>query len=68
MQHDNDNTPRLISIKTVAEMTSLSRTAINALRMAGMFPAAVQLGPRRIGFVRAEVEEWIDRRIDARAA
>ncbi|UOK70430.1 AlpA family phage regulatory protein [Ancylobacter polymorphus] len=47
-------------------MTSLSRPAINSLRAAGQFPAAVQLGERRIGFVRAEVLAWINARIAAR--
>jgi prophage regulatory protein len=60
--------PRLVSIKTVAAMTSLSRTMINALRSDGVFPVAVELGPRRIGFVRDEVEVWIDSRIAARQA
>ena len=62
----NDNLPPIISIKTAAQMTSLSRPAINSLRAAGQFPAAVQLGERRIGFVRAEVVDWINSRIAAR--
>lgn len=62
----NDNLPPIISIKTAAAMTSLSRPAINSLRAAGQFPAAVQLGERRIGFVRAEVDQWIRDRIAAR--
>ena len=62
----NDNLPPIISIKTAAAMTSLSRPAINSLRAAGHFPAAVQLGERRIGFVRIEVLAWIDARIAAR--
>ena len=64
----NDNLPPIISIKTAATMTSLSRPAINSLRAAGQFPAAVQLGERRIGFVRAEVMAWIEERIAARNA
>ncbi|MGU3494234.1 helix-turn-helix transcriptional regulator [Xanthobacteraceae bacterium A53D] len=63
----NDNV-RIVSIKTAAEMTSLSRPAINVLRANGMFPAAVQLGERRIGFVKVEVEQWISDRIAARPA
>ncbi len=63
-----DNLPRLVSLNTVAAMTSLSRTAVNALRAADMFPIAVQLGPRRIAFVREEVEAWIDQRIGSRPA
>lgn len=62
----NDNLPPIISIKTAAAMTSLSRPAINSLRAAGQFPAAVQLGERRIGFVRAEVIDWINGRIAER--
>ena len=62
----NDNLPPIISIKVAAAMTSLSRPAINSLRAAGHFPQAVQLGERRIGFVRAEVLAWIDNRIAAR--
>lgn len=60
--------PRLVSIKTVVAMTSMSRTMINALRSDGAFPVAVELGPRRIAFVREEVEAWIDQRISARGA
>jgi len=60
--------PRLVSIKSVCAMTSLSRTMVNALRADGVFPVAVELGPRRIAFVRAEVGAWIDARIAARPA
>lgn len=64
----NDNTPRLMSFNDVCAATTLSRFAINCLRGAGDFPVAVQLGERRIGFVRAEVNAWIDQRIATRAA
>lgn len=64
----NDNLPPIISIKTAAAMTSLSRPAINALRNTGTFPVAVRLGERRIGFVRQEVDQWISDRIAARDA
>lgn len=68
MKHDNDNTPALISMNDVARLTSLSRTMINKYRAEGRFPAAVTLGDRRVAFVRAEVEEWIEKKIAARAA
>ncbi|WP_281180565.1 helix-turn-helix transcriptional regulator [Devosia elaeis] len=58
----------LISIKTASELTSLSRTAINVARAQGRFPAAVSVGEKRIAFVRAEVEAWIEARIGARDA
>lgn len=56
----------VISLNDVARLTSLSRTAINRHRAAGAFPVAVQLGERRVGFVKSEVTEWLQRRMDAR--
>lgn len=49
-------------------MTGMSRSMISALRSDGQFPVAVSMGERKICFVRAEVEAWIDARIAARAA
>ncbi|NTF80543.1 helix-turn-helix transcriptional regulator [Rhizobium rhizogenes] len=54
--------------KEAAEATSLSRTLLTLMAAAGRFPAPVALGERRIAFVRAEVEAWIDARIAERAA
>ena len=65
-QNTSIDQPRLVSIKYVCAMTSMSRTMVNALRSDGAFPVAVELGPRRIGFVREEIEAWIDARIAAR--
>ena len=63
----NDNAV-LISLNDAATLTSLSRAAINRHRDAGNFPRPVQLGERRIGFVKTEVNAWIDARINARVA
>nr|WP_314095190.1 AlpA family phage regulatory protein [uncultured Shinella sp.] len=52
----------------VCEVTSLSRAMINKLRASGRFPLAVEITERRIVFVRAEIEAWLDSRIVARAA
>lgn len=62
----NDNVPSLISINETVRITSLSRTAISRLRAAKEFPAEVPLGDRRIAFVRQEVSDWIQARINAR--
>lgn len=67
MKADNDNRPRLIAMEEVCDVTSLSRAMINKLRAAGRFPIAVPLTERRIAFVRAEVEAFLDQRIAARA-
>lgn len=60
--------PRLISPKDAAVATSLSRPLLSLMAAEGEFPKPVRLGERRIAFVRAEVEAWIDARIAARAA
>lgn len=56
----------IVSVKEVASMTSLSRTAISKKRGADKFPLPVSLGEKRIGFVRAEIETWISDRVNAR--
>jgi prophage regulatory protein len=39
---------------------------IRRLEEAGLFPKRVQLGANRVGWVRAEVEAWIDARMGGR--
>jgi prophage regulatory protein len=63
---DNNNTPALISLNDACRMTSMSRTMLNRYRAEGRFPVAVDLGERRIAFVRSEVTAWINAKIVAR--
>lgn len=65
---DNDNFPTLLSLNDACKLTSMSRTMVNRYRAEGRFPAHVELGERRIAFVRAEVQEWIRAKIAARAS
>jgi prophage regulatory protein len=60
--------PVLISLNDACRLTSLSRTAINRWRALGKFPKAVPLGDKRVAFIRAEVDQWIQDRIAERAA
>lgn len=57
----NDNFP-LCSMNEVARMVGCSRAYVDKLRRAGRFPQAVQVGDKKIAFVRAEVLAWIDER------
>jgi prophage regulatory protein len=68
MQPANDNTPMLISLNDACRLTSMSRTMLNRYRAEGRFPRAVELGDRRVAFVRAEVVAWVDAKILGRAA
>ncbi len=62
----NDNFPALISLNDAAKLTSMSRSMLNRYRAEGRFPVAVDLGDRRVAFVRAEVLEWVQQKIAAR--
>ncbi|MBB4348014.1 helix-turn-helix transcriptional regulator [Aliirhizobium cellulosilyticum] len=68
MTPSNDNTPALVSLNEACRLTSMSRTMLNRYRAEGRFPVALELGERRIAFVRSEVAAWIQAKIDARAA
>jgi prophage regulatory protein len=56
----------LVSLNQAAIMTSMSRSMINTYRAEGRFPAAVDLGSRRVAFVKTEVMDWIEQKIAAR--
>ena len=58
---------QFISQKEVIEMTGVSRPSLYRLRKKGEFPQSVQLSERRIGFVKTEVEFWMDKKINQRA-
>ena len=46
----------------VAERVGYSAMHLWRLEKAGKFPRRVQLGPRRVGWVEAEVDAWIKAR------
>ncbi|MBD9636103.1 AlpA family phage regulatory protein [Ensifer sp. ENS07] len=58
----------LISLKDTCALTSMSKTMIHRLRSEGRFPAAAELGEKRIAFSRQEVHDWIAQKLAARAA
>lgn len=58
--------PILVSLNDACRMTSMSRSMLNRYRSEGRFPDAVELGDRRVAFVRSEVLGWIHERIEAR--
>ena len=61
----NTNLPaRILRLREVESRTGLSRTTIYRWRIAGRFPQAVVLGGRSVGWVEAEVEEWLRERME----
>ena len=57
---------RLIKIKEVIKMTSLSRATIYKYMADDSFPRPVSLGTKAVAWVEDEVENWIVEKIEAR--
>ena len=54
---------RMLRLSQVAAVTGLSKTKIYQLQIQGDFPMRVQLSPRRVAWVEAEVQTWLAARI-----
>lgn len=59
-------TKRLLRLPAVKDKTGETTTNIYTAMKAGTFPKSVPLGPRRVAWVEAEIDEWIEARIAAR--
>jgi prophage regulatory protein len=63
-----DSIPRptvtLLRMTQVKARTGLSRSTIYLRIKAGEFPTQVSLGPRAVGWLEAEIERWIETRIE----
>ena len=56
---------RFLRLPEVLARTGLSRSTIYVRLDQGRFPRPVSLGGRAVGWIEAEVDEWIRRRIVA---
>lgn len=56
---------KILRLPTVKTRTGLSRSTIYLRMSEGNFPASVSLGGRAVGWIEAEVDEWLKERIDA---
>ena len=54
---------RFLRISAVEALTGLSRTTIKVRLAEGHFPRPVSLGSRAVGWIEAEVDEWIRKQI-----
>ena len=58
----------IIRLNQVIKKTGLSRSTIYNLIKSGDFPQQIQLSPRTMGFVEAEIDSWIAARVAASKA
>jgi prophage regulatory protein len=65
---ETNQTPKLIRIKSVIELTGVSKSYIYDLSNRGLFPKSIQLisGGTSVAWVESEVEGWIAERIAER--
>jgi prophage regulatory protein len=57
---------RILSKRQLKEMVLYSPQHVARLEKAGKFPTRIQLGPNRVGWVEAEVLDWLQQRLDCR--
>jgi prophage regulatory protein len=55
----------ILRLPDVKRNTGLSRSTIYLRISQGTFPKPVSLGGRAVGWLEAEIQEWLQRRIDA---
>ena len=56
---NTQNSP-FFTIQEVSEFLGISISTINRLVKEGDFPPKVKLSPRRMVFMKKEIEEWIE--------
>jgi prophage regulatory protein len=57
---------KLMSPNEASFATTMSKTLLAKMSKERAFPQPLLIGVKRIAYVRAEVEAWIDQRISAR--
>ena len=56
-----ENRP-FLTIKEASNLIGISISTINRLIKKGDFPPKIKISPRRIVFMKYQVEEWIDKK------
>ena len=59
-------TYQIIRLKGVMAKTGLARSTIYAKLAEDLFPEPINLGPRAVGWVEQEIDDWLTSRIEAR--
>lgn len=53
---------RILRLKQVKIKTGMARSTIYQRMQEGAFPRQIQLGPRSVGWLEHEIDEWIVQR------
>lgn len=55
----------VIRLPAVLARVGISRSSIYAAIARNAFPAPISLGPRSVGWLESDVDEWLAARVDA---
>ncbi len=55
----------ILRLPAVKARTGLSRSTIYLRISKGAFPAPVSLGGRAVGWIETEIQDWLEKRIEA---
>lgn len=58
--------PNVIRRRQVEQRTGLTRSALYQLMRSGEFPEPVHISVRAVGWIEAEVDDWIRSRMEKR--
>ncbi len=56
---------KVLRLPAVKSRTGLSRSSIYLHISSGKFPYPINLGERAVGWLEADIEKWIDDRVEA---
>jgi prophage regulatory protein len=56
--------PVILRMATVRRMTTLGRSTIYRLMSQKLFPSAIKLGPRAVGWRLTDIDQWLEERPD----
>ncbi|MGF6965925.1 prophage regulatory protein [Paraburkholderia sp. WC7.3g] len=56
---------RILRRPETQSRVGLARSTIYAMMKAGQFPKPIQLGPRAVGWVESEIDEWLSAKMKA---
>jgi len=60
---DDNKNLRILRLPEVLARTGLSRSTIYELITKGLFPHPIGLGTRSVGWIEAEINEWLAARV-----
>ena len=55
---------RIIDFHELKKLVPYSRQHLRRLEQAGSFPKRINIGPRRVGWILSEIQDWIDIKAD----